>query len=978
MSEHFRSFVEALAQVVQGQPERLALVSPDSSLSYAQLWEASGRVAAFLGSTGLQPGERVGLCLPRSQAWIIALIGSWRAGMVITPLDPLAPAERLEWQLKHATLASVLGEGGPPAGIPLACWLDLALASDAEPLKEGPLLQEGDPAYLIFTSGSTGQPKGVLLPHRGLLPVLEAQIAAFGLGPDSRSLWLLSPLFDASLSDLGTALLAGATLYLEPGLEKDLQRLKQALARWQITHLDLPPALLPLLNPGDFPASFQTLILGGEPSDPARLREWAQHFQLINVYGPTETTICASLCPVDPGWAVPLLGEPLPGFQLAVLLPDQTPVAEGQEGELWIAGPGLALGYVNASRLTRERFRELDGLRFYRSGDRVRLLPGGKYEFRGRLDRQIKWHGQRLEPEEIEAALVQAPGVSRAAVFLHTEAAETEGVLSAAFQSPLEEALDLGALQTALKARLPEWMLPVRWFQLSDWPLTATGKTDYEALQKMAQGSQSAAESVDSPEEALFLSLWRDILNRPSLTASEALGAHSLQKLAFLARCSLQGQHLNPERLTACETVRQIVQSQYQTESAGLSVEQLLPDTLLSPTWQRFLAQSQSHAVKGKGETLLTGATGFLGRWLLRSLLEESKGPIHCLVRARHVEEAQERLLTALSSTGPLKKDWAKRLIPWCGDLEAEQWGLPNSSWKRLALALDRIIHSGARVHLSEPYERLKGPNLNGTQTALKLQASGRSKALHYVSTLSVFVGSDRNQGVAYEADDLSLTRTLFGGYAQSKWAAEAWLRQSAGQAGPLHIYRLGLITGDTQVGWFPEKDWFQWLTQGLAHIGGIPQDIDPSWALDLTPVDYAARALLVLAKKPLSGLHTYHIANPKPLLLGQWISALQAFGVRLERLPRAEWHLRMQAALQSCTGPESASALLALCRLLAREGNEAHFLQLRSLDLFQTTGIRFDSQNADALLHPLGHFCPAPEPELLRRYLIQMLKPSH
>jgi amino acid adenylation domain-containing protein/thioester reductase-like protein len=970
MTEHFRSFVDALSQVILRQPEAPALVSSERTLSYVQLWEESGRVAAFLGSTGLQPGERVGICLPRSLAWIIALIGAWRAGMVITPLDPLAPTERLEWQLKHATLATVLGQGSPPMGIPLSSWLDLALACDAEPLKDSHLLQEGDPAYLIFTSGSTGLPKGVLLPHRGLLPVLEAQIAAFGLGPGSRCLWLLSPLFDASLSDLGTSLLAGATLYMDSGLERDLDRFKQALAKWQITHLDLPPSLLPLLNPSDFPSSFQTLVLGGEPSDPARLRSWAEHFNLINVYGPTETTICASLCVVDQNWQVPLLGQPLPGFDFVVLQPDQTPVEQGQDGELWISGPGLALGYVNASRLTRDRFRELNGVRFYRSGDRVQLLPEGQFAFRGRLDRQIKWHGQRLEPEEIEAVLLQVPGLTRVAVFLHNQAGQDDGVLSVAFQTQSSECIEQSFLQTTLKARLPEWMLPVRWFQPVEWPLTATGKTDYEALQQLAFGTDLSSEPIESPEEALFLSLWREILNRPALSASEALGAHSLQKLEFLARCSLQGLHLNPERLSACDSVRQIVKIQHQTEVSGVPVEQLLPDTLLSPSWRRFLAQTQTHAVKGKGETLLTGATGFLGRWLLRSLLEEGKGPVHCLVRARNVEEGLERLLQALKSTGPCKNDWAKRLVPWCGDLEAEQWGLPNSSWKRLALALDRIIHSGARVHLSEPYERLKDPNLKGTQTALKLQASGRSKALHYVSTLSVFVGSDRNQGVAYEDDDLSQTRTLFGGYAQSKWVAEAWLRQSGGQAGPLQIYRLGLITGDTQTGWFPEKDWFQWLTQGLVNLGGIPQDIDPAWALDLTPVDYAARALLALAKKPLPGLHTYHLANPKPLLLGQWLTALQAFGVRLERLPRAEWHLRMQAALQSCTGPESASSLLALCRLMGEE----QYKHLRSLDLFQTTGMRFDTQNADALLHPLGHFCPAPEPELLQRYLIQML----
>lgn len=970
MSEHFRSFCDALWQVVLRQPDALALVCPEQTLTYSQLWQESGRVAAFLESTGLQPGERVGLCFQRSQAWVIALLGAWRAGMVITPLDPQAPVERLAWQLDHAILATVLGQGAPPAGIPLARWLDLALASDAEPRQNCHPLQEGDPAYLIYTSGTTGKPKGVLVPHRGLLPVLEAQIKAFAIGPQSRNLWLLSPLFDASLSDLGTTLLSGATLCFETALEKDLERFKAALARWQITHLDLPPALLPLLRPSDFPASFETLILGGEPSDPALLREWARHFRLINVYGPTETTICASLCEIGPDWQKPLLGTPLPDFQFLVMQTDQRPASEGEVGELWISGPGLALGYINASRLNRERFREWEGMRYYRSGDRVRYLPQGQFEFCGRVDRQLKWHGQRLEPEEIEAMLVSLPEINRAAVFLHCAAGETEGVLSVAYQCQ-EPSCDVAALQATFKSRLPEWMMPIRWFHLSDWPVTATGKTDFEALEKLEQTELALVQPVASPEEALFLSLWREILNRPQLGAQESLGAHSLQKLEFLARVSLLGYHFSPEKLNTCDTVRQLVQLQLAPDASGMSVELLQSDIQLSPWWQRYLAQPQTHKVKAKGETLLTGATGFLGRWILRALLEESKAPIHCLVRARNVEEAQDRLLKVLQTTGPLKKDWSKRLIPWCGYLEAEQWGLPNSSWKRLALALDRIIHSGARVHLSEPYEQLKAVNLQGTQTALKLQASGRTKVLHYISTLSVFVGSDRNQGVAYESDDLRQTGVVYGGYAQSKWSAEAWLRETAAQAGPLYIYRLGLITGDTQQGWFPDKDWFQWLTQGLVNIGGIPDDLDPDWALDLTPVDYAAKAVLALAKKPQPGIHTYHLANPQPLLLGNWIRALQQFGVRLERLPRAEWQLRMQAALQTCTGPESASALLALCRLLGEE----HYRQLRCLDLFQTTGIRFDTQAAEAVLNPLGLTCPPPEPELLQRYLQQMLK---
>jgi amino acid adenylation domain-containing protein/thioester reductase-like protein len=975
MSEQFVSFTEALEEVVFVQPEKLALVSTEQSLTYAQLWEKSGQVAAFLGSTGLLPGERVGICLSKSIAWLTAVIGCWRAGMVMTPLDPCAPSERLEWQAKHASLALVLGQGQPPAGISGALWIDLALASDTEAQFQNQALQEGDPAYLIYTSGTTGQPKGVLVPHRGIVPVLKAQIEAFELTPESRFLWLLSPLFDASLSDLGSSLLAGACLYFEPGLERDLARLKLVMARDQITHTDLPPSLLPLLKFADFPASFQTMVLGGEPSAPEMLQSWARHFRLINVYGPTETTICASLCLIDPeSWEFPLLGQPLPGFSFAVMDAQQREVSIGNEGELWIQGPGLALGYISNARLTRERFREREGQRYYASGDHVRLLPNHQYGFLGRYDRQIKWHGQRLEPEEIENCLLAHTEIARVAVFLHAHQGQDESVLSIAVQAIDPENFSLDSAQNWLKSRLPDWMQPVRWFELTDWPVTVTGKTDFEVLKHLSLTVEGPQASIETPEEALYLSIWREILNRPNLGVTDSLGAHSLQKLEFLARVNLSGIHLHPEQLNQCDSVRQCLQSTLTIETVSQSVELLHADTHLSPTWQTFLTNHQGRSARGRGEPLLTGATGFLGRWLLRGLLEDSKGPIHCLVRAQTVEEGLSRLFNALSTTGQVKKDWTRRIVPWCGNLEAEYWGLANSSWKRLALATDRIIHSAARVHLSEPYELLKAINLGGTQTAVQLQATGRKKTLNYISTLSVFVGSDRNQGLALESDDLSQTRQLYGGYAQSKWASEVWLRNVAAQAGPIQIFRLGLVCGDTQSGWFPEKDWFQWMTQGLVYLGCLPADLKQDWALDLTPVDFAAKAILGISKKPQTGLNTFHIANPEPLLLGNWIKAILNHGVHLEFLPRQEWLMRMQAALQSCTGPEKAASLLALCRVLGEE----HYQALRALDLFQTTGIRFDTQAADAILHPAGITCPAPSPELLALYLSQMLGPKH
>jgi thioester reductase-like protein len=345
---------------------------------------------------------------------------------------------------------------------------------------------------------------------------------------------------------------------------------------------------------------------------------------------------------------------------------------------------------------------------------------------------------------------------------------------------------------------------------------------------------------------------------------------------------------------------------------------------------------------------LLTGATGFLGSWLLPELLSRTTAEVVCLVRGTGRVQPHPRVREVL------------------GDLEKPSLGLASADWEELADRVDTVYHCAAAVNVVLPYDRLRPANLLGTAEVLRLLAAGRPKRLHYASTLSVFVATDRNHGSLREDDDLTQTRLVYGGYAQTKWAAERLLRLAGGRCGPVAHYRLGLITGDTRTGRSPGRDFLTLFLRGLARLGGYPAGVEGKLFIDITPVDYAAAAMAALS---LGGVHpdgtTFHVANPRTLSLDGLVGALKASGVRLDALGPDEFRERVRSL-----DPEAAAACLGLCRAIPGEG----FDRLRTADLFQATGVTFDQRNTLAGLAGTGVECPPPSPDLLAKYVAAAL----
>ncbi|GAA2515988.1 hypothetical protein GCM10010423_04260 [Streptomyces levis] len=414
-------------------PDAPAVVADNLTLSYAELNARANRLAHLLISRGVGPEQTVALAFPRSADLIVAVLATLKAGAAYLPLDIGYPAERLAFMLGDARpslLLTGIGDAEVPGadGLP-RLDLDAERQSTAEPHaradsnpgdadRVAPLTPAG-PAYVLYTSGSTGRPKGVVVTHAGAAGLVASQTRAFDAGPGSRVLQFASPSFDAAFWELCMALLTGAALVVAPG-ERLLPGpdLAALIAEHRVTHLTVPPVALGVMTPDQLP-TVTTLVVAGEACPPETAEAWSSGRRMVNAYGPTESTVCGTMSrPLSGGGGVPPIGTPILGTRAYVLDAGLRPVPPGVVGELYLAGAGLARGYLGRPGLTAERFLPCPfaepGARMYRTGDLARWNADGDLEFAGRADQQVKVRGHRIELGEVESAMTAHPGVGQA------------------------------------------------------------------------------------------------------------------------------------------------------------------------------------------------------------------------------------------------------------------------------------------------------------------------------------------------------------------------------------------------------------------------------------------------------------------------------------------------------------------------------------------------------------------------------------
>ncbi|MCY1043070.1 amino acid adenylation domain-containing protein, partial [Corallococcus sp. bb12-1] len=577
-----------LPALVQAQarrtPEAVAVLFEDAQLTYAELEARANQLAHHLRSLGAGPGATVGLCVERSIEMVVGLLGVLKAGAAYVPIDPSYPKDRIAFMLADAAPRVLLTQQRLVSQLPATQARLLCLDSDGASVARQPTdapevpLTPGHPAYVIYTSGSTGQPKGTLIPHRALANHMAWMVSTFGLGATERVLQKTPLSFDASVWECWASLLVGAPLVLAPlEAHRDPAALVDCVVRQRVSVLQVVPSLLRfMLDEPALPRAthLRWLFCGGEalPLELAlRVRAVLPQVQVVNLYGPTETTIDATWAQVsgqEPGTTAPI-GRPVANTQVHVLDAGLRPVPVGVPGELFIGGVQLALGYLGRPALTSERFvpdpfsRE-PGARLYRTGDRARWLPDGTVDFLGRMDFQVKLHGQRIELGEIEAALERHPSVREAVVVAREDVKGQQRLVAYVVLTSREEGSHAPSdLREHLRQHLPEYMVPAAFAVLDALPLGPNGKLDRKAL---PAPDSAGAEDLNASDfvaprdetEQKLADIWAQVLGRPRVGVHDNffdLGGDSIISLQVVARARQAGLSLTPRLLFQHRTV---------------------------------------------------------------------------------------------------------------------------------------------------------------------------------------------------------------------------------------------------------------------------------------------------------------------------------------------------------------------------------------------------------------------------------------
>lgn len=949
-----RSVLDMLDEQAHRQPDSVAVISGGVEVTYRQLAQSANQLAHHLRGLGVGPEVLVGVCAERGIEAIRSMLAVLKAGGAYLPLDPGLPGARLAQMCEEARPAVILaddtggsgGNTGPEAfagtGARLLLTGELGPAVSSQPATAPAVTpRPGNLAYLIYTSGSTGRPKAVAVSHGSLGRLAEETAREYQISARDRVLQLAALEFDTSVEQIFVTLLSGATLMLPPPGVVAPTDLLRYLGEQRVTVVDLTPAywhqLLAITEPDDDRLKdVRLMITGGDMAnwdDCGAAMRAAPGARLINAYGLTETTITSTLFDLprqadvaepaspepgspEPGSPVPA-GRPLPGTKVLVLDQNLGPVPTGAVGEIYIGGQGVARGYLGQPGLTAERFipnphDAVPGGRMYRTGDLGRWLEDKNLEVIGRVDRQLKIRGNRVEPAEIESALTDHPGIVAAAVVAH-ELGEGNSRLTAYYvrsnrglpgrpeDGDSDGALSGDSLRAFVSARVPGFMVPAEFIPLHEIPRTPDGGIDRRALAyPLIEASGGPDGELYTPTQAGLSHLWAKILKTGRVGLDDdffALGGNSLLAAEMLAHARVMfgigasyvrplTRHLlrNPTLRGFSDATQAARAGKLDADGADLHVDfareadldiPVRRDAGPPPDWQR------------PRHVLLTGATGFLGVHLLRELLAMTTAQVHCLVRADDAAHARRRIEQAAEryALGDLEMN---RVVPVPGDLAEPGLGLPASEFSEFAQTIDAIYHAGALVNFVYPYTELRSANVTGTRELIRLAGLYRGIPIHYVSTTAVLAGFGvMGVGEVTEDTPLAYADHLCIGYVESKFVSEELLR-NASQAGlPVAIYRPLDIVGDHRSGALNTATEMCALMRFMTDTGFAP-DID--LPLDFVPADLCAAAITHVSTHAEASGTTYHISSPKYALLGTLVSRLRHHGYSIETVPYTEW----------------------------------------------------------------------------------------
>jgi glycopeptidolipid biosynthesis protein len=972
------SIPQRFAEQVARTPDAVALTFEDTSMSYRELDAAANRLANLLTGYGAAPGESVALMVSRSARAIMAILAVLKTGAAYLPIDPAVPTARLEFMLGDTAPMAVITTADlrsrfDGVDVLIVDIDDLAhTATDIRPDTAPPAPGPDDVAYTIYTSGTTGVPKGVAITHRNVTRLFDSLDAGFE--PASGQVWTQchSYGFDYSVWEMWGALLHGGRLVVVSesvaGSPHDLHEL---LIAEKVTVLSQTPAAVAALDPQGLESV--TLMVAGEACPAEVVDRWAPGRVMVNGYGPTETTVYATIsAPLtkapEAGSNIVPIGLPVPGAALFVLDGWLRPVPAGVVGELYVAGRGVGVGYIRRPSLTGSRFVACPfgapGARMYRTGDLVRWGADGQLQYLGRSDEQVKIRGYRIELGEIQAALAALAGVEQAVVIAQEDRPGDKRLVGYLTESTAGT-VDPAELRSQLADRLPPYMIPTALVVLETLPLTVNGKLDKRALPVPEYQGADRYRAPVTKAEKVIADIYRQVLGVQRVGADDSffdlggdsisamrviaavntaldadLAVHTLFDTPTVSTLSLQVDHRSG---VIPETDSASFASVHGRDACEVRAGDLTLDKFIDTTTLRT-APTLPRPHRKPRTVLLTGATGFLGRYLVLEWLKRLRridDTLICLVRATSDDEARRRLEATFDTDPTMRRHFnelsAGRLQVVAGDKSAANLGLAEHVWRGLAETVDVIVDSAGFVNGVLPYSEFFGPNVVGTAELIRFALTSRLKPFAFVSTADVRHQIEPST-FTEDADIrvISPTRVLDGGFANgygtSKWAAEVLLREAHDLCGlPVAVFRCDMILADTTyAGQLNVTDNVTRMVLSIVATGLAPEsfyqlDADGNRRrahYDALPVGFVAEAITTLgwqvARSISSDFMTYHVMNPHDdgIGLDEYVDWLNDAGYPITRIGDfGEWLQRFAAALQALPEHQRQHSVLQILR---------------------------------------------------------------
>lgn len=938
-----RDLSALFVQQVKATPNAIALEDESTTLTYTELDHKVGALANHLRNHGVSRDKLVGVLLGRSADYVIACLAALRAGGAFLVLELAYPPGLLADVIEDARPVVVVTHtaqaGQIKAEIPLIILDEPEPQNGAYESKEDSALPADDDlerlAFVSYSSGTTGRPKGIANPHRA--PVLSYDLR-FGLSNLQVGDRVACNVF--FIWEILRPLLRGATVVAVPDeASYDPLALVDLLSSRRITETLMTPTLLAAIlsrhsQIGSRLPELRSLWLNGEvvTTDLARRAMKAlPKTRLLNCYSASETheIACGDIremldntapyCPVGP---------PIDPKHTYILDERGQKVDTGFSGELFVGGSLLARGYLNLPETTAKAFipdpfDSTPGTRMYRTGDTARMLPSGLLEITGRVGAMIKVRGYSIVPGKVENAIVEKLTVSQCAVIAHGDGLERK--LVAYIVRDKEEpgsrtilAIDESGYSPVARRTLSEflaqYMIPALWVELDELPThEVSGKVDLKRLPPpptpKPRSSSPAVNGKKSERDTeinieAIAELWAAILKTsPGVVVTQEhdffdLGGHSLTLAELASRLSkTYGFPVPVARLAGNPTLEghlEVVRSARDGHTAAVQADLpaiLRADSILPEDIKP--SEVQIHSLSEADTVLLTGATGFLGAFLLSDLLESTSARIICLVRFNDPSEddrpaAIARIRRNLLDLGLWRDSILDRVEVLPGNLARERLGLLPDNFDELASRVQVIIHAAATVNLVYPYAPLRAPNVIGTREILRL-ACQSGATLQYVSTNGVLPPS--NDGWPEEAmlDVNDVPEKLTDGYGQTKWVAEQLIHEAGRRGLPVSILRPGTISGHSTSGSTNTYDLLTAIIVESLHLGYAP-DIE-GWRAEMTPVDYVSKAIITLSNRTRNNdQRVFHIGDANPVDTRRIFDDLNELGYKTERLGWDEW----------------------------------------------------------------------------------------